>query len=117
MKSLKYIIITGIVMIFSLSVQAQESKSKTCEFEVLGVCGMCKERIENAAYIKGVKFVEWDNPTGKMTVIYKPGKITELEIHQSIAAIGHDTDQVKADSASYATLPDCCAYRNGVHKH
>jgi len=78
---------------------------------------MCKERIENAALIKGVKFAEWDKETKLIKVVFKPDKTDALKIHKSIAAAGHDTEKEKAEDEAYKKLPACCAYRDGVKTH
>jgi cation transport ATPase len=96
---------------------SQEKKYKTEEFKVHGVCDQCKERIENAAYIKGVKRCEWNKQTEKITVVYNPEKTDLLTIHTRIAEAGHSTEKVEASNAVYKKLPKCCAYREGVHKH
>lgn len=78
---------------------------------------MCKARIENAALIPGVKMAEWDLESGMITVVYKTKKVTEMEIHQAIAEKGHRTEKVDANPDTYANLPGCCAYDDGVEKH
>jgi len=78
---------------------------------------MCETRIEKAAMIKGVKMVEWDKDSQIMKVIYAGKKVKQEDIHKAIAEAGHDTDLEKADDDAYATLPDCCAYRDGVKVH
>jgi copper chaperone CopZ len=114
----------SIAIVFALlsfnGLQAQKSaknKVVTTQFRVEGVCGMCKERIENAALIKGVKKVDWDQATRMLTVIYKPSKVNEMTIHQSIANAGHDTDKVKAPEEVYKKMDGCCDYRGGVESH
>lgn len=97
--------------------QEKEKKVETIEFKVEGVCGMCKERIENAALIKGVKYTEWNKEKQQITVVYKPKVITEEGIHKAIAEKGHDTPKAKATKESYKNLPACCAYRDGVKQH
>ncbi len=87
------------------------------KFQVVGVCNACKKRIENAAYIKGVKIVEWDKATQMLSVIYRPSKVSVKEIQTAVAAIGHDTQDVKADDKVYAKLPGCCQYRDGIEIH
>jgi len=103
------------------SIEAKSGKklkeTKTIEFQVSGVCGMCETRIENGATIKGVKQVDYDRETGKLKVIYRVDKITEEEIHAAVAEVGHDTEKVKATDEAYAKLPGCCAYRDGIEKH
>ena len=81
------------------------------------MCGMCKKRIEDAAFIKGVKFAEWDKKTGMLTVVYKSDKTTEDDIHKSLAKVGHATEKVDADEKSYDALPDCCKYKDGLEVH
>lgn len=115
------LILIGIV-IFSLFVtksQAQEKtkKAETVEFKVMGVCGMCKDRIENAALIKGVKFAEWNKQTKMLKVVYVPAKVSLDDIHKAVAEVGHDTEKVKAKDEVYKKLPNCCAYRDGAETH
>ena len=106
-------------MLISVSSFGQEhsSKVKTESFEVDGVCGMCKDRIENAALIKGVKLATWDKETQMLKVVYKPGKVSIQEIHEAVAEAGHETKKVKANMDAYNKLPDCCKYKDGAVKH
>jgi hypothetical protein len=39
-----------------------------------------------------------------------PDKVTIDEIHMRIAAIGYDTDKVKANDAATQNWIDCCKY-------
>ncbi|MEO9805135.1 MAG: cation-transporting ATPase [Reichenbachiella sp.] len=119
MKSYKNIIYTLFLVAipFLANAQKKEKSIATCEFTVEGVCEMCKERIEEAALIRGVKMAEWDQPTGVLKAVYRKDKISEREIHEAIAAVGHATDQVQANAAAYDRLPKCCAYNDGVDKH
>lgn len=89
----------------------------TASFHVDGVCKMCKDRIENAALVKGVKMAEWDVETGMLRVVYRPKKVSLQKIHRSVAEAGHETSEVAADPEAYSKLPDCCRYKDGVHKH
>ncbi len=107
---LKYILIT-IMAAFTLPAVAQNTTVQTDTFRVEGVCSMCKDRIENAAYIKGVKKVEWNKETKMLTVVYNPSKVTVQKIGQSIAKAGHDNDYAKASTAEYNKVHDCCRYR------
>jgi copper chaperone CopZ len=120
MKNIIQIILIAAFMLPGISVaQAQKKarETKTIEFQVSGVCKMCKTRIENGALIKGVKKAEYDGEKSLLTVIYRSDKVTEDDIHQAVANIGHDTDKLKATEVAYKKLPDCCAYRDGVEKH
>ncbi len=113
--------IFGVLFISTLSIQteAQEKSSKidTVNFEVKGNCSMCKDRIENAALLKGVKWVQWDKETDTLTVIYRKDKIDILRVHESIAKAGHTTELVECDLEAYKKLPACCAYMGDVKKH
>lgn len=117
MKSLKYILSVACILVLSANTTFAQKQEVTTEFKVEGVCGECKSRIENAAYIKGVKFCEWNKETEMLKVVYNPGKVTIDAIHASIANAGHDTDKVTADSLAYNKLPKCCAYRSVTEKH
>jgi len=78
---------------------------------------MCKQRIEEAAYGKGVKSAVWDKSTGMLTVVYRPSKIAGAEIRQRIAAAGHDADTIRASEDAYHKLPECCSYRTSPCNH
>lgn len=83
-----------------------------------GICNMCKDRIENAALVRGVKKVEWDNATSLLVVIYDSSKTNLDRIQLSIAEAGYDTQKYKAEFDNYKRLPKCCAYREpGAKKH
>lgn len=111
---MKYLAIFSLAVLFSLPAFAQNQNIDTATVKVDGVCGMCKERIENAAYIKGVKKATWDKETKMLTVIYQPKKVTILKIEESVAEAGHDTQDVKATDKAYAQIHNCCKYREDV---
>lgn len=119
MKTSKNLLYTLFLVALPILAIAQKSDKSiaTCEFTVQGVCEMCKERIEEAALIKGVKMAEWDNTTGVLKAVYREDKISEKQIHKAIAAVGHATDQMPADREAYDRLPKCCAYNDGIDKH
>ena len=80
-------------------------------FKVYGNCGMCKKRIESSLKdVKGVTKATWDVKSKMMTVTFDPHKITLEKIKETIALVGHDTDDVKADNKVYNGLPGCCQY-------
>lgn len=106
-----------LMMVFSEDVHAQKSNAKIVQTDsiyVAGVCDMCKERIENAALIKGVKKVTWNKKNQYLTIIYKPSKVSLDKIEEEIAKAGHDTKNQIALDKDYNKLPDCCAYRSGL---
>jgi len=80
-------------------------------FLVAGNCGMCKDRIENAAKgINGVLSAEWNIDNNLLSVKYKKQKVDLSKIHKTIAAVGHDTKQEKANNEVYNKLHACCKY-------
>ena len=98
---------------FSLSFYAQDksSKNEKASLEVLGNCGMCKERIEKAAIsVKGVKYASWDIPSGQLRLVYNGLKTNLDSVEKQIAASGHDTENHKAIVEIYDQLPACCQY-------
>lgn len=121
MKQKRYITTVSLIFLVFLfgttKTFSQENKYRTEQFKVHGTCDQCKERIENAAYVKGVKRCEWNKQTEKITVVYNPQKVDLITIHKSIAEAGHSTSKTEANADAYNKLPKCCAYRNGEHKH
>lgn len=111
-------LLISLLFIFSLQLSAQKSDAQiinsadTLSFKVMGVCGMCKDRIENAALIKGVKEANWDKLTKKLHLVINKEKANIEDIHSSIASAGHDTSLKKGDDKAYAKLPACCKYRD-----
>jgi len=89
----------------------------TGTFAVDGTCGQCKQRIEDAAYIKGVKSAEWDKKTHILTVKYDSTKTDEGKIQLAVAHAGHDAGNIKATTGDYDKLPNCCRYKSGIKEH
>jgi periplasmic mercuric ion binding protein len=104
------------ISLFTLTSFAQ-SKVVNANIKVYGNCMMCKNRIETALDKKGVKLAKWDTKTKNLEVVYNSDKITEQQIHEIIASVGHDTDKVKAKDEVYAALPFCCLYRDHAHEN
>lgn len=108
MKKLRY---TLIAFVFLLELNAQ-TPVITTTIQVKGNCGECKERIENAADIKGVKHAMWDEKTHILTITYNTKKVTLQKIEMAIAKVGHKTLNQLADSSAYKALPNCCKYES-----
>lgn len=113
MKTIKYLVLISILA-FSTNASAQSKNVKT-SIKVFGNCGMCKNRIETALDHKGIKFANWDIKSKQLELVYSSNKISEKEIHEIIASIGHDTEKVKAKTEVYSELPFCCLYRDHDH--
>ena len=110
-------IILMIISISSLTIQAQQKGIITDTITIKGNCGQCKERIEEAAHIKGVKTAEWNKTTKMLTVVFNTNKTTIDKITESISKVGHDSKNFTASDKNYKKLPSCCAYRTGVCEH
>ena len=98
---------------FSLFSYAQDKPSKyeKASLEVLGNCGMCKNRIEKAAItVKGVKYASWDIPSSQLRLVYNGLKTNLDSIEKQVAASGHDTEHHQAKVEIYDQLPACCQY-------
>ena len=99
-------------LLISISAQAQ-SKITNTTLEVDGVCGMCKKRIENAAYLPGVKKVNWDVETHALSLTFRNDKVSQEEIIASINEAGHDVESAPASTEQYENIHGCCRYRDG----
>ena len=90
-----------------------QNKNAKASLEVDGVCLMCKDRIEKAAIkTKGVKSAVWNVKTHELKLIFDERK-TDLEaIQKNIAAVGHDTKEIKATDEAYNSIHPCCKYRD-----
>ena len=119
----------NLICIFSLflicfTTQAQdvqkEKKNKNAKisFEVNGICGMCKKRIETAALkTKGVKFAIWDVKSHQMNLIMDERKTDVTTIQKNIMAVGHDIildkdKKLVATNEAYESVHPCCKYRD-----
>jgi len=106
------------VGVMPVNAQPTSTKSKVeARFKVYGNCGACEERITEALDQKGIVAGGWDREKQEVWVVYRPSKVTLEQIHRYIAAVGHDTDLMKADSAVYQSLPNCCLYREKHSPH
>ena len=109
---MKNLILTISLSLISLSAVAQNKNAKTI-IEVDGVCGMCKARIEKAAFgVKGVKSAVWDTETHYLNLIFDERKTNIKTISENIAEAGHDTKMIEATEEAYNSIHDCCKYRD-----
>lgn len=114
MKNLVLIISSLTLILISSSAFSQGKEVVQDTLHVSGICGMCEERIENAALIKGVKKVEWSNDTHELVVIYRADKVSMQEIAESIADAGHDSELITCTDEQYDKVHKCCKYRDDV---
>lgn len=118
MKTVKTIMLSFLLISFSLVGCAQKGNTKEVTFKTSGQCSMCKERIENAlAYEKGVVNSNFNTETKELTVKFKPSKTNEEAIKKAVSKLGYDIDDVLADPKAYDKLPPCCKKNSGSTKH
>lgn len=95
----------------SEKVGAVSETIKTETFMVAGNCEMCKTRIDKAANaVAGVINASWDVESKQLTVELDEKKTSLKEVHQAIAAVGHDSEGFKAATKTYNNLHTCCQY-------
>jgi outer membrane receptor for ferrienterochelin and colicin/copper chaperone CopZ len=115
MKKIKYIVLLFLcfpgVAAFSQQVNATDTDTAV-KIKVFGVCIQCKERIEKAINIKGVKSADWNIETNQLNLVYNTGQVSLKKIQNRILAAGHDLENKKAVNAVYHALPKCCLYRD-----
>ncbi|HRQ51614.1 MAG TPA: carboxypeptidase-like regulatory domain-containing protein, partial [Agriterribacter sp.] len=112
-KLFKNAAIAVLSLFFTFTAAGQNNNnSETIAFKVSGACGMCQQRIEKAAGIKGVRSAQWNVHTQMLTLTYQPSVVDPEKIHTRIAAVGHDTELKKATDKAYNALPECCLYRD-----
>jgi hypothetical protein len=109
---MKQIILILIVIFSSFTLFAQNNDVRTESIKVSGNCNMCKKRIEQAAFVKGVKRAEWDKETKLLSIVYRPSKTTMETVAKNIAGVGHSSEKIEANEKDYKSLPTCCQYKD-----
>ena len=90
-----------------------QGKNTKISFEVDGVCGMCKKRIEKVCIkTKGVRSAIWDIESHQLSLIYDSRKVNLDSIKSNIVSVGHDTQILKSSDKAYSLLSPCCKYRD-----
>jgi mercuric ion binding protein len=120
MNSLKYLLIAGMVILFAACNNRNSDKNTSnaaatgtvinSTFKVWGNCEQCKETIENALKLNGVRKADWNTETKQIQVSYDSTKISLDQIQKDIAAAGYDNEKYKGDDGAYGNLPECCQY-------
>ena len=109
-KTILSLLIAFIISTISFNSMAKPLHEETSTFKVFGNCGMCKSRIETALKVNGISAANWDVKTKMLSVTYNPHVISLDDIHKKIAAVGHDTEKIKAEDKTYTNLMGCCQY-------
>ncbi len=91
--------------------QLNANFNKSQSFQVYGNCSSCKKTIEKSlSDVDGVGNVDWDKKTKQIKVDFDSSKINLNQIKSKIAAVGYDTEEVRAEESVYSSLPGCCQY-------
>lgn len=112
--SILFVITQGLT-IHSVTASGQQTSRQPeiveAEFKVLGLCGMCKSRIEKAAFsVRGVRSASWDQKNQLLKVNYRSRNTDQATIERAIAKAGHDTQNFITDEKTHANLHHCCKY-------
>ncbi len=113
MKFHNYILFLCLTLL-STTLIAQDAKNEkftSTIFKVYGACEQCKERIELAIKIKGVRIGIWNVETKMLTLQYDSTVVSLEKIQNKIIAVGHDLETKKTNDKVYKDLPACCHYR------
>lgn len=99
-----------LIMLFLVLGFWSQAQEITETVKVLGNCGMCKTRIENA--VKEIPTAEgnWDVATKMLSVTFDSNQTSIDEILQNVAKVGHDNELYQADKNVYESLHGCCLY-------
>lgn len=111
MKTFLSFLLIFVLIALGPDAAAQDQKQT---FNVAGVCGMCKKKIETAARAAGAEAAVWNTTTKQLLVRYSSKATTLEKIQQGIAATGYDTPSFKATEAAYESLHECCKYERAA---
>lgn len=108
MRKIKNIIVLSCFTAVAFSC-GQKNAETQGEFYVRGNCGMCEERIENAAKaLEGVSKADWSVETKSLHVSYDSTKVSQVQIQKAVANVGHETKTETSPEAVHNALPECC---------
>jgi hypothetical protein len=101
------------IVLMTLCSTSLFAQTKTDTVKVWGVCDDCKDKIEKAAIKGGAVTADWNEDSYALVINYNSEKNSALNIEKEIAAVGYDTQDVKASDEAYNKLPKCCQYTRG----
>jgi len=107
MKTFRLTLASLLFSLIAFSATAQTTSSK---MKVAGACGMCKKKIEKAAKDAGATYAVWNVDSKELEVKYNSASSNPAKIQKAIAAVGYDTETVKATDEAYNNLHACCKY-------
>ena len=116
MKSIKFILIAFIALLFSNNLSAQQQKTiQTATIKTAIYCDHCRNCETcgdkfNRTLLKekGVQMVVLDEKSMTIKVTYNSKKTDLQKIKQAISKLGYDADDLKAGEVAYTGLDECC---------
>jgi copper chaperone CopZ len=99
----------AIIVVFACLAMAFQHLS-SANIKVYGECETCKNRIQHALKLNGIYSASWNVDTKILAVQYDTSQITTDKIQEVLAAVGHDTEKIRASDKAYNALPACCHY-------
>ena len=107
--------ITIIFILFLSFNSFSQKKTETIVIKTQTFCDHCKAcescagRMEtDLYYVKGIKFVNYNENDMTITVKYKTKKTSPDKIRVAISKLGFSADNVVADMTAYEKLDGCC---------
>ena len=99
----------GISILFSVLMISCNSASEEIIINTPTIqCGMCQKIIEvGLAKVDGISNPRVDLKTKKTVLLYNPEKTNVKLIEKAVSDLGYQANDLKANSTSYADLPDC----------
>lgn len=110
MKFLTKNIFLWFLVLWTANITAQVTNSHY-NVKVKGLCGMCKQRIENVAKQNGAVSAVWEAKNQILHLDMGDPNATVDYIMKKIAEAGHDNQFYKAPDEVYNSLASCCHYR------
>ncbi|MNK07201.1 hypothetical protein D3C87_251120 [compost metagenome] len=106
-------IITGVLVLSSLTNRAQDINTTNSNVKIAGNCGMCKKTIENAGTSAHAK-VDWNEDNQTVTISYDSKKTSLDAVLKNIAGAGYDNEKYLASDEAYTQLHTCCQYERNL---
>lgn len=102
------IILAAFAILFNISDVYAGNKKKTISIPTIQ-CGMCKKTITNVLKeIDGVKSVNVNMESKKVTVKFDDTKTSLDALENAITAAGYNANDKIRDAAAYENLHSCC---------
>ena len=117
MKTFIKSVIVVCIVLFTANISTAQTKNlQTVDVKVYGNCGMCKKTIENAGNVKDKSKAEWNAETAMAKITIDSTKTSIDDVLKRIAAVGYDSEKIRAEDEVYNNLHGCCQYDRPAKK-